>query len=114
MAKVKVTQGEIVNGVVSVQSIQDSQQDSVGMPSRYVATVHSGVEVEVEEGYCLCFSAVQELADKGIVITNGPGRITGGPLTFTILNGGREIVTVGANVAVANVWIEKIESMEIE
>ncbi len=112
MAKVKVTKGEIVNGVVSVQSVQDSPQDSVGMPSRYVAKVHTGVEVEVEEGFCLCFSAVPALAEKGIVITNGPGRITSGPLIFSVLNGGREIVTIGANVEVANVWVEPVVEIE--
>ena len=113
MAKVKVTKGEIVNGVVSVQSVQDSPQDSVAMPSRYVAKVHTGVEVEVEEGFCLCFNAVPELAAKGIVLT-GPSRVTSGPIMFSVLNAGREIVTIGANVALAECWVEPVVSEEWE
>lgn len=114
MAKVKVIKGEIVNGVVSVQSVQDSPQDSVAMPSRYVATVRTGVEVEVEEGFCLCYSVVPALAEKGIVLLNAPGRVTSGPLILNLLNGGREIVTIAANVEVANVWVERREPMETE
>lgn len=112
MAKVKVIKGEIVNGVVSVQSVQDSPRDSIAMPSRYVAKVHTGVEVEVEEGFCLCFSTVAALAAKGVVITNAPGRITSGLLVLSVLNGGREIVTIGANVEVANVWVEPVVEWE--
>ena len=113
MAKVKVTKGEIHNGQVRVQSIQDSPKDSVAMPNRYVARIHTGVSVEVEEGFCLCFSIVPELAVKGIVLT-GPFRQVGGDLVFSVLNGGRQIVTIGANTTLVDCWVETVHEVEWE
>lgn len=114
MAKVKVTKGEIRNDQVSVQSVQDSPQDSVAMPSRYVAKVHTGVSVEIEEGFCLRFSVVPELAEKGIVLT-GPVRVVGNSdLVFSVLNGGREIVTIGANIVLVDCWVEPVHEVDWE
>lgn len=106
MATVKVTAGDLKDGLIRVNNVQDAPSQSVSMPSRYVATIDSGVEVEVEDGFCLCFGVVSELAEKGVVITNSPGRVTKGKVTLNVLNGGREIVSLSHGQAVAHCWVE--------
>lgn len=114
LTKVKVLEGEIVNGVIKVQSIKGTIQDTVAMPNRYVAKINTGVVVEVEEGFCLCFSIVSELADKGVVVANAPGRVTKGEVEITVLNAGRETVTIGNNTDVVQCWVEPIQGIKWE
>ena len=113
MTRVKVTAGDFEGGLIKVKNVQASPTQSVSMPSRYVATIDSGVEVEVEDGFCLCFSLVPELAQKGVVITNAPGRVTEGKIVLHLLNGGREIVSLSNDQVIATSWVESLTPWEI-
>ena len=114
MATVKVTAGELSDGLIRVNNIADAPTQSVSMPSRYVAVIDGGVEVEVEDGYCLCFSAVPELSEKGVVITNAPGRVTSGKVALHVLNAGKQIVALSHGTPVARCWVEKLEKVIYE
>jgi hypothetical protein len=84
------------------------------MPSRYAVELDTGLEVKVQSGYCLCFSVVPELANRGLVATNAPGRLTEGKLVVNVLNAGREIISVGEGVPLVDVWLEKAYKIEWE
>jgi len=107
MAIVKVVAGELQDGFIRVKNIQDAPTQSVSMPNRFVAVIDSGIEVEVEPGYCLCFSIVPELSEQGVSITNAPGRVKNGKVVLHVLNGGRNIVNLSHGDVVAKCWVEQ-------
>lgn len=79
----------------------------MSVPSRWFGVLDTGVEVEVEPGYRLCFSLVPEFSSKGLVATNAPGRFVSGKVTINLLNAGRDIIVLNQGDALAEVWIEK-------
>lgn len=75
---------------------------------RHAAKIDTGLEVDVPEGYRLCIGIVQNLAVKGMVLTNSPGNFTKGKVEAVLLNAGREIVEVFNGDPIVNCWLESI------
>lgn len=106
MSKLKVTKGEVTkDGCVG--TILAPLGSGCSMPSRYFMEIDTGVEVSVDKTYRLCFALVPELAERGLIATNAPGRITEGKITVNILNANREIIVLAGGSPLINVWVER-------
>lgn len=115
MPKVKVKAGlSPKSNQVTAKLPPSAINGQIAMPSRYTVELDTGLEIKAPSGYCLCFSVVPELANRGLVATNAPGRLTEGKLMINVLNAGREIVVVGEGAVLADVWLEKIVKIEWE
>jgi dUTPase len=75
---------------------------------RHLDEIDTGLNVEVEPGYCLCFSISPHLANKGMIAMNAPGRFTNGPVKVTLLNCGRELVQIKQDDVLAQFWLEPV------
>lgn len=77
------------------------------MPSRYQTKIDTGHDFELPSGYRLCFSVSPELAERGVIITNIPGRLVSGRLVLDILNAGRNVVAIKEDDPIAIIWLEQ-------
>lgn len=80
----------------------------VSFTHRYSLNIDTGTNVKIPEGYVLCFSVSSDLANKGMVATNAPGRVTSGNIFIHLLNCGREIVEIKDGDHIADFWLEEV------
>lgn len=75
--------------------------------NRVNAVVEAAGTVNVPEGFKLCFSVHDSLANKGMLALNAPGNFKSGKVFVNLLNAGREIVEVKDGDPLMVVWLEK-------
>lgn len=78
----------------------------VTFPHRHLASIDTGVEIDITDGYSLRFSLVSQLTDRGLIASNAPGRFKKGKIVVTVINCGREIVEIKNGDPLINVWLE--------
>ena len=80
--------------------------NKIAFPHSHLARIDTGLSVEVDPGYRLCFRLTGRLADRGMVAVNAPGRFSSGPVSVVLLNCGKEVVEVRDGDEVAELWLE--------
>jgi len=84
----------------------------IAFNNRYAAVVDTGVVVdEFPDGYILCFSLVERLAEKGMVLST-VSFSGNGPIKVSLVNCGREIVNLLDGETLVEVWLKKSEKFE--
>lgn len=83
------------------------------MPSRNTIEIDTGLEVKVPAGYCMKFDLVDALSQAGLALLKGQG-VTEGPVKLTLVNNGRNIVTLVEGSPFAEARLERITKLEWE
>lgn len=84
---------------------------------RASAKIKTGVKIDVPKGFKLCVSALDELAEKGLVVSNSPAQVNQGckdEVCVNVLNAGRELVEIKDGDKIANCWLEPVYRFDWE
>lgn len=84
----------------------------IAFNNRYAAVVDTGVVVdELPDGHILCFSLVERLSEKGMVLSTTVFSGSG-PIKLSLVNCGREIVNLIDGETLVEAWLKKSEKFE--
>jgi dUTPase len=95
---------------VSVGSNQN--KGLLQLPGRRGITISAGVSVKVPDGWKLCFTTHEKLAERGGVVVN-TGHLVEGTVFLTIFNIGATIIPISEGDVVARAWLEPVHDMNI-
>lgn len=73
---------------------------------RQSAKIVTGLEVQVPDGYQLCFQLADNLVGKGLVCTSPT--FLSGKVDVAITNCGREIVSINLDDVVGKCWLQPV------
>jgi len=77
------------------------------LPGRRGVTISSGVSVKAPDGWKLCFTTHEKLAEKGGIVVN-TGHLTEGNVFLTIFNIGAAIIPISEGDVIARAWFEPV------
>lgn len=114
--KIKFSGIKPENGILKAQ-IPDNDTFKIMGPKinfnhRASSVIETGLTINIDSGYKLCFALVPELANRGMIATNAPGNFTEGKVFANVLNVGREIVEIKTGDPLMIVWFEEILDLE--
>jgi dUTPase len=84
---------------------------AINLPPRRLSVVSTGLTVEVQEGFKLCFSVSERIAKQGGILAD-MGHITNGELFVTVFNCGTNIIPIKIGDVIAKCWMEPIHQFD--
>ena len=107
-------------GSACVDLIANLEEDHAGLKRvalshRATVVIDCGFSMQLPVGYKACISARSSLANKGLIVTNGPGQIDSdyrGKVKVVVTNVGKEIVVIEHGDRFAQMWVEPVYLFE--
>lgn len=100
-------ENNLLKAVIPDSPTSQIMGSKVNLNHRSSALIETGIDIEVEKGYKVCFALIPELTNRGIIATNSPGNFTSGKIFANVLNVGREIVEIKTGDPFMTVWLEE-------
>jgi len=76
--------------------------------------VQTGIRVALPPGFKVCVAILDELAEKGLVVSNAPSQVVGDEVVVQVINVGRELVEIKDGDKIAYAWIEPVYRFDWE
>lgn len=116
LPKIKIKSGDVPQlGVLTAvlpEPEMEGLEKKISFNNRHAAVIETGLDIEVEVGYKLCFSVHRDLAEKGMVVANSPGNVQVGTVSVCLVNCGREIIDIREGDPIAICWVEPIQEYQ--
>jgi dUTPase len=68
--------------------------------------VQTGIRIALPPGFKVCVAILDELAEKGLVVSNAPAQVVGEEVVVQVINVGRELVEIKDGDKIALAWVE--------